>query len=196
MLKLSDIDPRKPESWPVALQIASYLLVAALVLFGWYRVKIQDDLMLIDTLQTKIQKLETDVEAKWKMAARLDDYKNQLTAIQRILDDLARELPDRKEIPQLIRDISNLGIETGLKLNRFEPKPSIDTGFFVKYPIEVEARASFQSLMSFLRQLTELPRIVNVTALEIAIDGEDWWRKSDDGNLKVTFILETYSYKR
>jgi type IV pilus assembly protein PilO len=67
-------------------------------------------------LQERITSKRQTVEKYQKIAAQLETFRTQVSELEARLHALLRELPESREIPGMIRQISDLGVRTGLRL--------------------------------------------------------------------------------
>ena len=54
-----------------------------------------------------------------------------------------RQLPDSKELPVLLTDVTSLGKNAGLEFKAFRPRPEIQRDFYAEVPIEIEFTGRF-----------------------------------------------------
>jgi len=99
--------------------------------------------------------------------------KAEIAALERKLRDALRQLPDSKELPVLLTDITSLGKNAGLDFKGFRPKNEVNKGFYAEVPIDIEFTGRFHDVAMFFDEVSRLPRIVNVGELMIDISEED-----------------------
>ena len=71
-------------------------------------------------------------------------------------------LPEKKEIPELLKSISSSGRMAGLEFLLFEPGNEIKTNHVAEIPVEVKIQGTYTDTASFFYQLSRLSRVVNV----------------------------------
>jgi type IV pilus assembly protein PilO len=73
------------------------------------------------------------------------------------------QLPDKKEIPKLLKTISSVGKEAGLKFQLFRPRTEIPKEFYAEIPVEIKVVGGYHDVAKFFCQVGMLDRIVNIT---------------------------------
>src|SRR5215510_16104991 len=115
MERLEDIPPLY--RW---LAIPSFVvLMAALYWYFLYQPYVEE----IEALQEKITAKRQTVEKHKQIAAKLDTFKAKVSDLEAKLYVLLRELPESREIPGMIRQISDVGVQTGLQISLIKPQP-------------------------------------------------------------------------
>lgn len=128
---------------------------------------------------TKVEELHATAKTKQIELAKAESVAENLPAFEQELKNLEaelkvalRQLPDSKEIPGLLTDISTLGKNAGLDIKRFTPKPEVPRGFYAEVPLEISFTGSFHQVVTFFDLIAKLPRIVNVGELKMEIEDE------------------------
>jgi type IV pilus assembly protein PilO len=104
------------------------------------------------------------------------------------------QLPNEKEIPNLIESISNAGKDAGLKILLFRPKPDVVRGFYAEVPVAMNVEGTYESLFNFCKKVSELPRIVNIEGISLTISNETGEKLSADPKLKSSFVATTFRF--
>jgi type IV pilus assembly protein PilO len=73
------------------------------------------------------------------------------------------QLPDTKEIPDLLSTISSLAREAGLEIIQFKQRPEQYQEFYAAVPVDILVRGAYHQVASFFDQVGRMARIVNVT---------------------------------
>ncbi|MCZ6874600.1 MAG: type 4a pilus biogenesis protein PilO [bacterium] len=158
------------------------IIPAILLLLGasyWY--------FLYQPAGDKIARVERQVAGKRKtldkhrkIAEQYDAFKAKVDELQDQLRIALIQLPSRKEIPDLIRQISDLGVRTGLQISLLRPQPEHPKEFYAEVPITVKVVGDYHSVGQFFDALGRLPRIVSVSNVQMSVK-----------NAKEAAILET-----
>jgi type IV pilus assembly protein PilO len=120
-------------------------------------------------VEKKEQELQRKVGEVRAIIANLPAFEKEIEELEGRLRYALRQLPDSKELPVLLTDISSLGKDAGLEFKRFRPQPEISREFYAEVPIEIEFSGSYHEIARFFDKVSRLPRIVNVNRLEMAI---------------------------
>ena len=76
-------------------------------------------------------------------------------------------LPEAKEIPLLLKTVSNLGQQQGLEFLLFKPEKENPREFVAEIPITIHIKGTYHEIGIFFDRLRRLPRIINVKQLEL-----------------------------
>jgi type IV pilus assembly protein PilO len=121
----------------------------------------------MELLQEKINAKRQMVEKHKRIAARLDTFKAQVSDLEARLRVLLRELPESREIPGMIRQISDVGVRTGLQINLIKPQPEQRKEFYAEIPIQVRVKGQYHAVGRFFDDLAHLERIISVSGIQI-----------------------------
>lgn len=102
-----------------------------------------------------------------KTKAQMDRFRQELVEIDLAYVRLKNMLPDSKEMPLLLKTISDLGQEQGLEFLLFKPEKEIPGEFVAEDPITVTLRGSYHQIGVFFDRLRRLHRIINIKHLEL-----------------------------
>ncbi|MBM3226883.1 MAG: hypothetical protein FJZ47_24215 [Candidatus Tectomicrobia bacterium] len=117
--------------------------------------------------QEQIAAKRQTVEKHSKIAAKLDLFKTQVSDLEARLKMLLRELPESREIPGMIRRISDLGVRTGLQISLIKPQPEQRKEFYAEIPIQVRVKGQYHAVGRFFDDLAHLERIISVDGIQI-----------------------------
>ncbi len=107
------------------------------------------------------------------IAGNLPAFQAEVDILERQLKMALKQLPVGSELPSLLSDISILGLESGLDIGLFEPRPEVTHSFYAEVPIDLEFEGGYHSTATFFGKLASLPRIVNVNGIEMTIKREN-----------------------
>ena len=118
------------------------------------------------------------------IAKNLPKFREQVKQLDGDLNQALAQLPNKKEIPNLLTSISNLGREVGLDFLLFRPLPEVPKGFYAEVPVEIKVIGSYHQVAMFFDKVSKLPRIVNISDITMGDSKED-----DDRLILKTFCL-------
>lgn len=121
----------------------------------------------LTALQESIETKQQTIAKHQKVAEKLDTFRTQVSELEAKLRTLLRELPESREIPGMIRRISDVGIRTGLQINLIKPQPEQRKEFYAEIPIQVRVKGSYHAVGRFLDDLAHLERIISVDGIQI-----------------------------
>jgi type IV pilus assembly protein PilO len=173
-------------AWPVPIKIAAGAIVCILVTAGWVYYDTIDQLAELEKTEQQEQELKKTFEAKQRKAVNLDDYRDQLKQIGASLGDMIRQMPTKAEVANLLVDISQTGLASGLEFKLFKPGADIRKEFYSELPINIKVVGLYEELGLFVSGLAALPRIVTVHNVAIT-------PKKDGKEMEMTAVVKTYN---
>lgn len=100
--------------------------------------------------------------------AEIAQFKHELAEMDARYRQIEIMLPETKEIPRLLKNISNVGQQQGLEFLLFKPEMEIPKEFVAEIPITINLKGAYHQIGVFFDYIRRLPRIVNVRQLELA----------------------------
>lgn len=127
-------------------------------------------------------------QIKFSQAANLPRLQAELRTIEIKLNVAMAQLPERKEIPDLLTNLSNKAREAGLEIMLFRPRAESFQEFYAEIPVDIVVKGGFFNAVTFFDEVSKLNRIVNINHIEFKnakVSGE---RVSMDiSNLATTY---------
>lgn len=145
-------------------------------------------------LRQRVAEMEEDRIRKQTQTADRDKAAAQLRDVEQALARAMTQLPDRKEIPDLLSSISLLGRDSGLDILVFRQLPEAYREFYAEVPVEMEVRGTYHQVAAFLDEVGRLDRIVNVSNIEVTspeIEGGDLQLKARSRVTTFRFLSES-----
>ena len=112
--------------------------------------------------RSRLQELETQHAKKTSMIAQLESLKQEVKELDAKLREAIAQLPDQKEIPDLLSTVSSLAREAGLDILVFRQRPEVLQDFYAEVPVEMQMKGTYAQLTEFYDRVGALNRIVNV----------------------------------
>lgn len=188
--QLRNIDPSDPGRWPLAIRLSAIVLVLVLLsCFTIYYFAWSSQQPLLEQAKAEEEKLMGTLEQKAKKAANLEAYKSQLKEMEQSFGAMLRQLPNKTEVPSLLVDISQKGLEAGLEQRLFQPGSPVQHDFYAELPIKIRLTGSFHAIGNFVSGIAALPRIVTLHDIAILSGG-----KAGTENLQLDVTAKTYRY--
>jgi type IV pilus assembly protein PilO len=143
-------------------------------------VKKQERRLSLEKERTKLQASLKDREKTSAEALQIEGRFNEVKA----------QLPEQKEIPELLRQVSNLGRDSGLEVTLFRQKPEILHDLYAEVPVEMAVRGGYHQIALFFDKVRHLDRIVNVSDISVKnpqpVDGQMY--------VEASFFATTYRF--
>lgn len=158
----------------VAVPLASYFLV-----FAPQNKKIAEARAEIALKNDLLKKLQAET-------ARNTDLIRANEEIAALIAQTEARLPDGKEVDSIIRQISELAIQSGLSAPAMESGKPVAAAMYMEQPLKITTAGDFRGFYEFLLQLERLPRITRLPDMLLERSQET------DGNIKAEFTLSIY----
>jgi type IV pilus assembly protein PilO len=198
-INLKDLDLNNIGGWPREAQWVFAGLVALLIVaLGWF-LFVSDKRTQLEGLETQESDLRAEFEKKQGRAANLEPLKQQLAQMEQQLQQMLRQLPSRTEMPDLIVDISQTALATGIQNELFQPGPETKKEFYAEKPIALRMLGTYHQFGAFVSGVASLPRVVIMTMHDISLTPKD--AKSNpnarigaNAPLELAGTVKTYRY--
>ena len=186
-IDINDLDFENIGTWPIAGRVVVWLLLAVLVAGGgyWFLIQPQID-QLVAAEAAEVNKRRT-FESMAAQASSVDVYRAQLVEIEQSFSALLSQLPSQTEVPGLLDDISESGINSGLSFKNIQLRPEQVREFYVELPIQITVSGGYHDMGTFVSGVAGLSRIVTLHNFEIS--------GSNPSDLKMDITASTYRYK-
>lgn len=185
---LQSLDFSNTGNWPVAAKAGAITLFCLLVLGAGYWFDAKELLLILEQAKAKEQELKQEYAIKQAKAVNLEAYKQQLAGIEESLGEMLRQLPSQAEVADLLVDISQTGLASGLEFELFSPKEEVPQEFYAEMPIQIRVTGNYHEFGAFVSGTAALPRIVTLHDILIRHPAE----KQDKLIMEVT--AKTYRY--
>lgn len=187
-LDLSELSLENIGSWPLAVKVIAWLLALAVVLALGYFYNIAD---LRETLTRGVAKeaeLKREFETKAFKAANLDALRKQMVEMEESFGALVSQLPSDTEVPGLLEDITNKGLESSLGIQSIRLQKEVAREFYIELPIAISVTGGYHDFGTFVSGIAGLPRIVTLHDFKIE-------QTKAAGGLSMSISAKTYRYK-
>jgi type IV pilus assembly protein PilO len=153
-----------PSKQKITLMLLVFISLAAVFFFLLYQPKMKE----LKAEQVKLSDLTTQIQENKKIADNLPKYKKDFEQLKTDLDSALTELPNQKEIPSLLTSVTSKGKDAGLDFLTFKPKPEEPKDFYSEVPVDISVSGSYLNLANFFVAVGSLPRIVNISNVNVA----------------------------
>jgi type IV pilus assembly protein PilO len=189
-MDLRNLDTKNPGSWPTPVKlVACFFLVALIIGLTWY-LKVDSQRTELAGLVAQEQTLRAEFEDKQGRAANLEPLKQQLAQMELMLQQMLRQLPSKNEMPDLIVDVSQTALATGISNELFQPGPETAKEFYAEKPIALRMVGTYHQFGAFVSGVASLPRVVIMTMHNISLTP----RAGKEGLLVLQGTIRTYRY--
>ncbi len=187
-LDLAELDFQNVGSWPAVVKLIAWVLVfVAVLVFGYFYniAGLREELARGEARELE---LKQEFEVKAFKAANLDALRKQMVEMEQSFGALVSQLPSDTEVPGLLEDITNKGLESGLDIKSIQLQPEQAKEFYVELPISISVSGGYHDFGTFVSGIAGLPRIVTLHNFKIES------AKVGSG-LMMNISAKTYRYK-
>jgi type IV pilus assembly protein PilO len=194
-VKLNELDFNNIGGWPQNYKIGFCVLVGAFILILAYLLVFRSQGEELEGLEGQESTLRTEFEQKAGRASNLAPLKQQLAQMEQVLQQMLRQLPSKTEMPDLIVDISQTALSSGLANELFQPGAESPKEFYVETPIALRMVGSYHQFGAFVSGVASLPRVVILTMHDISLQpANSKTGITSNGNLELSGTVKTYRY--
>lgn len=194
-ISLKELDFNNMGSWPQQAKIGFCVIIAVLIVLLSYWFFVRGKREELATLEGKETELRATFEEKQGQAANLEPLKLQLAQMEQALQQMLRQLPSKTEMPDLIVDISQTALATGIQNELFQPGPETPQEFYAEKPIELAMVGTYHQFGAFVSGVASLPRVVIMTMHDISLEPRDKAAPiTPDSSLELKGTVKTYRY--
>ncbi|TVO76770.1 type 4a pilus biogenesis protein PilO [Sedimenticola selenatireducens] len=183
---LNELDFNNIGSWPAPIKGFIIILLCIGLGVGWYYMNTEEQLLNLETVEKKELALKTEFESKQAKAVNLEKYKKQLEEMKQSFGAMLRQLPNKTEVADLLVDVSQTGLASGLEFELFDPQEEVPREFYAELPIQIRVFGNYHELGEFISGLAALPRIVTIHDVTM--------EPRKDGELVMSATAKTYRY--
>ncbi len=175
---------------PLGTRLAALAGLAVLITVGNYFLLVSDQYTQIEANEATLKRLEKDLIEKQIIANNLNDYRRRKEQLEQKLAEALTELPNTKEIDELIRQLDDVGKKAGLDITDMEPGPEAPEGFYAKIPIKMAVAGNYHEIALFFESVSRLRRIVNIR--DISFKSPEI--KNEKVVLKAEYLATTFRF--
>jgi type IV pilus assembly protein PilO len=184
-LKLGDLG-RVPPKQKAFLVVVLCLLMGA----GYYYFFYSAAAIQIAGLEKKLDELNHEIRTQADIARNLPAFKAEVRRLEEQLSLLLEQLPNSAEIPSLLKNVSDLGKESGLEFLKFAPGKESRKDFYAEIPVSIAVSGDYHSFVLFSDKVSHLPRIVNLS--DIAFTSP---KSGGDNRMLVNITCSATTYR-
>jgi type IV pilus assembly protein PilO len=176
-----------PRYAKVAITVVPSFVVALVVVIFVIMPKHKE----IQALNSRIDDQNNQIATSQAKGARLETLIKENEQLLNRLNELKEQLPEEKEISNLLKQVSDICMESGLDMKSWRPgqRTKHPSGIVYEIPVSVAVAGTYHDFGKFLGNLTKLNRIVNVKNIQI---GNPRMVKGTDV-LQISFTASTFS---
>ncbi|MEW5742233.1 MAG: type 4a pilus biogenesis protein PilO [Myxococcota bacterium] len=172
------------------VKIGIVLGIAVLLTAGCYFLLIADLESQIESLKTQQASADRTLAEKQAIADNLNERRKEMDALEQRLQEALTELPEKKDIEELLAQLNDVGKKSGLEIAKVTPGVEAAEGFYAKIPINIAVSGNYHEIAMFLQEIANMRRIVNVNNIKLSTPV----LKNDKVMLSSEFLATTFRF--
>jgi len=148
----------------IKMPIRVLILVGTLGLLGgaFYFLVFQPKTDEIRRAKDEISGLKVKVMKARRDAKRLPEVEAREIEVDAQFKQALKLLPNEKEVPSLLRNITKLGADSNLEFRLFSPKKERPEHFYYRLPVSIAVSGNYHDVATFFDKVGRMERIVNI----------------------------------
>jgi len=158
----NNMDFANAGNWPIGVKVVCYILVAIAIIAAGTHFYITEKQEMLERVVAKEPSLKKQYENKAGQVANLEALRKQMNDVEERFQEILKQLPTDKEVPGLLDDITNVGMDAGLNIGSIALADETGKEFYKELPIKIVVSGSYHQLGNFVSGVAGLSRIVTM----------------------------------
>jgi len=142
----------------IAIFVGTLVLLAGLFVYFVYLPKSEE----IAKTREEIARLQQKLNQAIARARALKKFEADYAEVDAQFQEALKLLPNTKEIPSLLKSITQLGTDSQLEFLLFSPQREKPQDFFMEIPVSIEVKGTYHNVAVFFDKVGQMERIVNI----------------------------------
>jgi len=160
-------DVKNIYQWPLGAKALVIAAIAILLfILGYvadissYKIQIVNSIKQEADLKEQLQlMLDRQITIKRNIA--------ELPTLKILLANWQQKILSKNELPRILDEILKTGQANQLKIVSFNPANEIKDGIYYKTPVSVDLTGTYDQIATFISQLANMPKLVNIDAFAL-----------------------------
>ena len=153
----------------IAIFLGTLVLLAGLFIYFVYLPYSEE----IAKSRDEIAKLQQKLNQAVVRARALKKFEAEYAEVDAQFQEALKLLPNTKEIPSLLKSITQLGTDSQLEFLNFSPQRERPQDFFMEIPVSIEVKGTYHNVAVFFDKVGQMERIVNILNVSMSPQ-KDW----------------------
>jgi type IV pilus assembly protein PilO len=141
-------------------------------------------------LEQEYRQLSADLSKARQTLNNLAEVERQYEILTQRWQVAAELLPEEKEVAELLRKVTLVGQQSGVEFLLFRPKSVVAGELYNENPVEVKVLGGYHQVGSFLAEVANLDRIVNVSNLALTANSDE---EAQRQTVEALFVATAYT---
>ena len=134
-------------------------LVLVAVVFCYYKYLLKPLQEKQDALKIEIKKIESEYQENVGRAGRLPMLEQEIRVLNTEIQEMQKKLPHDKDVPGLIRLLSERMKYYGVQWKRLEPGAQSAMEYYIEHSYKIPFSSRYHNLARFLAEIGQMERI-------------------------------------
>ena len=175
MIKLKNLINKTVEKIPFSTLLefprrqrwGAVILLQALFFVIYYFLSYTGQIEAIEEQKKTLSSIQQEIRKYERVSRKIPKLEKEIKSMEDKLKLARTNLPDEKEIPKLLKDVSNIGTKMGLNFITFKPLAEQPEEYYSQVPVSIKVQGGFHNIISFFDQISRMPRIVILSDISI-----------------------------
>jgi len=164
------------------------LITIILPFFLFYKFYYISSREKINLIKEDIKKLDLEIAKLENFVKREKAIEEEVRNRKKFLEEIKIILPTEKEIPQLLKNVSDLAKKNKLEILKFTPRQEERQNYYNVIPFDMELKGYFYDILKFLNEVEKLSRLVTLKNIEFSPQA-----KEEKIIIKTSFVTYVYT---
>lgn len=174
------------KNWPWYGYLLFAVLLFALAFFFYFK----PQNVKLKALTAERVKVEAEVQNLKQKKRELDKIEADIVAMTAKLKTLEVNIPQRKEIADILRQIQALAYDSRLDVLRFAPGKEINKDYYAEWPIPIQVSGNYHNLGMFFDKLSKFARVFTIENFSLKTLN----RQTDLNTVSANWTAKTYFF--
>jgi type IV pilus assembly protein PilO len=169
-------------------QIGVFVALTAIgvaVFWSYYAQPAQQSIM---DRRGQLAAVRQEIDRGLRTARQLPEFRREVADQEARLERLKTQLPEEKDVADLLRRIQGMATQSNLTIRSFTPQAIATRQLHAEWPIGLELEGTYHNFGAFLERVSKFPRIINVTGIQLK--GKD--RGTDGSTITAECTATTF----
>lgn len=120
----------------------------------------------------------------------------QFATLNKQYQSLCKQFFTQQKISEVLAEIAKIGMDYRLKFKLLSPLSKLSHDFYHQYPIKMIMRGSYQALILFLSQITQLPAQLTIDNFELSLVIDEQHAVNAETNLEMILQVSIYHFRK
>ena len=142
----------------ILILVGTVVLLSALFIWLVYMPKAE----AIEKGQQENARLQQRLNQAKIRAKGREKFEQELAQVEQQFREALKLLPNEKEIPALLKKVTQLGTDSRLEFRLFKPQKERAQDFYMEIPVSIEVSGTYHDVALFFDRVGRMERIVNI----------------------------------